>query len=310
MKADAPGKLVLSGAYAVLRGAPALVTAVDRRVFADTDREANFQSSEVLEGIKLLCANKAASAPPWYDASALRSDTEKLGLGSSAAICVASLAALIALEKKTESSTLDLSALRDELYPLARRAHQIAQGGGSGIDIAAACFGGTIAAQLSDSDLPKIHPVNLPTALCYEVLAHPGSASTAQFVRQVLSLEGTHASKFRSLMGKQSEASVLALRAAEENNAPGFVGALRGQLAALTGLGEAAGVPIVLPEVSRLNELLDGDSCLLPSGAGGGDVNLYVGPAPSSPAIREAASQMGLVSVPLSLGAPGVNVET
>ena len=33
---------------------------------------------------------------PWYDASPLRGGKEKLGLGSSAAICVASLGALVA----------------------------------------------------------------------------------------------------------------------------------------------------------------------------------------------------------------------
>ena len=35
MRARAPGKLVLSGAYAVLEGAPALVAAVDRYAVAD-----------------------------------------------------------------------------------------------------------------------------------------------------------------------------------------------------------------------------------------------------------------------------------
>jgi len=40
--ARAPGKLVLSGAYAVLSGAPALVVAVDRYVVADSARPAAF----------------------------------------------------------------------------------------------------------------------------------------------------------------------------------------------------------------------------------------------------------------------------
>src|SRR5690606_12116062 len=36
MKTKAPGKVVLSGAYAVLEGAPCIVTAVDRYVYADS----------------------------------------------------------------------------------------------------------------------------------------------------------------------------------------------------------------------------------------------------------------------------------
>ena len=39
MRARAPGKLVLSGAYSVLEGAPALVAAVDRYALADDARE-------------------------------------------------------------------------------------------------------------------------------------------------------------------------------------------------------------------------------------------------------------------------------
>ena len=38
MIAKAPGKLVVSGAYSVLEGAPAIVVAVDRYAVADTSR--------------------------------------------------------------------------------------------------------------------------------------------------------------------------------------------------------------------------------------------------------------------------------
>ena len=46
-RARAPGKLVLSGAYAVLSGAPALVAAVDRYVVADSARPTLFDAPEV-----------------------------------------------------------------------------------------------------------------------------------------------------------------------------------------------------------------------------------------------------------------------
>ena len=85
--ARAPGKLVLSGAYSVLSGAPALVVAVDRYVLADSTRPPAFLTPEVHAAI-------GERAAPWFDASALREGEKKLGLGSSAAILVASLAAL------------------------------------------------------------------------------------------------------------------------------------------------------------------------------------------------------------------------
>src|SRR6185437_2901148 len=87
--ARAPGKLVLSGAYAVLEGAPCLVAAVDRYAVADASRPATFVTDEV----RCAVAAGALARPPWFDASALRESapdgtSRKLGLGSSAAILV------------------------------------------------------------------------------------------------------------------------------------------------------------------------------------------------------------------------------
>jgi len=92
MIARAPGKVVLSGAYAVLEGAPALVAAIDRYAVADTGREATRVTPEVREAL----ARRSDGKAPWFDASELRDDSgeRKLGLGSSAAILVASLGAL------------------------------------------------------------------------------------------------------------------------------------------------------------------------------------------------------------------------
>src|SRR5579871_2078485 len=96
MRARAPGKLVLSGAYAVLEGAPCLVAAVDRYAVADAARPAPFVTDEVRAAVDA----GVLDAAPWFDASALRDrapdgTSRKLGLGSSAAILVASMAAAL-----------------------------------------------------------------------------------------------------------------------------------------------------------------------------------------------------------------------
>ncbi|AGP37561.1 hypothetical protein SCE1572_25545 [Sorangium cellulosum So0157-2] len=115
----APGKLVLSGAYAVLEGAPALVAAVDRYVVADPARQADLVTEEVQAAIDAGALDRAA----WFDASALRSAapdptagapagagappreaSRKLGLGSSAAILVATLAARAAAAAPTSAA--------------------------------------------------------------------------------------------------------------------------------------------------------------------------------------------------------------
>ncbi len=51
MKARAPGKIVLSGAYSVLEGAVALVAAVDRYAWADTERQPALVTAEVRQAM-------------------------------------------------------------------------------------------------------------------------------------------------------------------------------------------------------------------------------------------------------------------
>ena len=160
MKTRAPGKLVLSGAYAVLEGAPAIATAVDRFVVADALRTTPSPTPEV------TAAFEGAPAPA-VDASALfggASADQKLGLGASAAILVASLAAKLALER---GPLADLE-LASAVFPRAVRAHAEAQGGGSGVDVAASAFGGTIAFRRG-GERPEALAVKLPAELVFEV---------------------------------------------------------------------------------------------------------------------------------------------
>jgi phosphomevalonate kinase len=79
MRAAAPGKLVVTGAYAVLEGAPAIVFAVDRLAIADTATTTDRPTAEV----RAALGDRPA---PSFDASALENQGTKLGLGSSAAV--------------------------------------------------------------------------------------------------------------------------------------------------------------------------------------------------------------------------------
>ena len=79
---------MISGAYSVLHGAPAIVSAVARFATVDTERKASI----VTEEVKAALAREQAA--PWFDATELREGVRKLGLGSSAAVLVASLFAL------------------------------------------------------------------------------------------------------------------------------------------------------------------------------------------------------------------------
>lgn len=303
MIASAPGKLVLSGAYAVLRGAPALVAAVDRRVMVDAEREAIFETPEVSAGLQLF--DLGGRKHPWFDASALRDEGRKLGLGSSAAICAASLFAL--WYEGCEAPPNEEEWART-IFPIALRAHRMAQGGGSGIDVAAACFGGILEFRLdpSSSDgIPQLDSVGLPRELVVEVWASERAASTSEFVQRVFATEST-SPQFSEALARQSAASRMAAEAVRALDVLHFIVALRSQVQALFDLGSICNVPIVLPEVWALHQALDSASCFLPSGAGGGDVTLYFGRAPSDSSFRHQAQRAHLHRVDLALGAPGL----
>ncbi|WP_437804867.1 hypothetical protein [Sorangium sp. So ce1078] len=330
MIARAPGKLVLSGAYAVLEGAPALVAAVDRYAVADPARLADLVTEEVQAAIDAGALDRAA----WFDASALRSAapaapeppaaspgappreaSRKLGLGSSAAILVATLAARAAAAAPTMAAAAAAAASAGRpmpawdtraLFLAALAAHRRAQGGGSGVDVAASVYGGVLCCRLGPDGELAVTPHALPGGLAIEVFASDASARTSAMLERVRALAAREPEAHRALLGAAAEGARAATLAAD---ARAFVAAIDRQVHALAELGDRAGAPIVTPALARLRPAAAAEgAAVAPSGAGGGDVSLYVGGAPPSAAWLAAARAAGLERVPMSLGAPGVHV--
>jgi phosphomevalonate kinase len=297
--ARAPGKLVLSGAYAVLEGAPAVVAAVDRYVIADARRAAVRVTAEVRKALD----GRGGAEAPWFDAGALRDEArgQKLGLGSSAAILVASLAAL---ELSNEPGASDTDLAR-RVMPEALRAHRAAQGGGSGADVAASALGGILRFQRKAPDgPPRIDPMKLPEPLFFGVWSSPSSACTSDMLACVAALRRSRPADHRGVMDQLCRA---ALAAADAPNGARFVQACREQVEFLSRLGDLAGVPIVTSETRAFGRAAGDRGVILPSGAGGGDVVLYVGTEPPYEAIESEGRKLGFVPLPVSIGARGVH---
>jgi phosphomevalonate kinase len=295
VKARAPGKLVISGAYAVLEGAPAIVSAVDRFVTADAARPAERVTPEV----RAALANANA---PWFDASELRQGGQKLGLGSSAAILVASLAARVLAER----GPLADRELAAAVAAPALAAHAAAQAGGSGVDVAAAAYGGTLLFRRAAPTHAESVP--LPAAVHVETFWSGAEASTSALVSRVFSLQERDAAAFSRLLGAQAAAAEAAERALRAGDGAGLVAALAAQRHALTELGSAAGVAIVTPSARVLAGAAEREQATaLPAGAGGGDVLIFAGRSESSDGFRELAEQHGYLRLELRLGARGVH---
>jgi phosphomevalonate kinase len=296
MKARAPGKLVISGAYAVLEGAPAIVTAVDRYVIADATARASFVTPEVQAAL-------GAEAAPAFDAAALREGDAKLGLGSSAAILVASLAARTLLLE----GQLSDEALRESIFERALAAHARAQDGGSGIDVAASTYGGSLIAVRQGREL-AVGSVRLPAALHVSAWFSGEAASTRALLSRVHDWSARDAAGYRSTIGAQMRASERAAQAFRDADAPECVEALDAQYHALLELGRAAAVGIVTEAVTKLREVARRQGAtVLPSGAGGGDIALYVGLGPPSRPWTEQAGKLGHRALRLALEARGVH---
>jgi phosphomevalonate kinase len=335
IEALAPGKVVLWGEYAVLAGAPALVLAVDRYArctisvplrtgdgAGSATREwrftsAGFVAAPVTMGRAALCANvpPAADSPArtaWQvlqtlDRAALpeaadvsidtagfyRSGT-KLGLGSSAAVCVALYGALCEL----------LGA--DRSYATVAAIHRRMQGGrGSGIDVAAAWFGGLLRFR-RDLDLPadaapEIAPAALPEHLKVRFVwaGHPAVTSE-------------HLARFGAWRERGSTAELDALGAASATLfEPGdAMTQLREYVRRLDELDRAANLAIYDAAHRELHRLAAGSGVVYkPCGAGGGDIGAAFSYDPRAlERFLTTARDRGFAPITLETAAHGIDV--
>jgi phosphomevalonate kinase len=297
----APGKIVISGAYSVLEGAPALVGAVDRYVVADSSRRSAIVSEEVLAAYR----SGAIDIVPWFDAAGLRTrlpdgTTRKIGLGSSAAILVASITAVFS------NRISDEAELRRAVMPVALAAHREAQPLGSGVDVAASVHGGIVQCLRHEDGSLDVSPASLPEGLVFEVFTCPVASSTGQLLEKIETFKQADPTTYRTHM---DVAMAGARDAAATQDADAFIKAVSVQVEALGTLGRAAGAQIVIRAVAELHGLAAQEGAVFgPSGAGGGDIALWIGKTRPSEAFLARAAFHRLEPLGVIVGARGVYV--
>lgn len=197
VQASAPGKVVLSGEYAVLFGAPAICMAVNKRArvrvghargngctvtapgycdvegqFESTANGLNWTQGEQQYALldAVWNATDIASPKVLSNAATIVLDTEefvdnatqlKTGCGSSAALTVALAAAL---------------RRSDDVAAIARRAHaQLQEGAGSGVDVACSVHGGLIEYRMEEF---RTMAIDWPRGLQFRLLWSGVATST------------------------------------------------------------------------------------------------------------------------------------
>jgi phosphomevalonate kinase len=297
MKARAPGKLVLTGAYAVLEGAPAVVVAVDRHAVADTAHVAASPPAEVRAAF-------GAAAAPAIDVAALQdAGGRKLGLGSSAAAVVAALGARAA----ARGEDIATRSCREAIFDAAREAHARVQSGGSGVDIAASTFGGALRYTLGGG-APSIRALHVPPSLVLGTFFSGESARTSDLRARVDAARARRPDAYAPLARAMHDGAVAAADAFEAGDARAFVHAAAAYGRLLARLGHFADAPIVPAGWDGLSEHAVGEGgAFLPSGAGGGDVAVWLGTAVPSASFLARAAGLGLQSLALSVDPDGLS---
>lgn len=328
--ASAPGKLFLLGEYAVTTGAPAVICATQRRlecriigVPGDTRITIRRQTGEsylcptdvsIADQIPQPFRFAAVAALVGSHAAGLRNlniqiipgetldqGTPKVGLGGSAAVTAAVLAGLAVLP--------GAETIRDPRHRarLGVQAHRLAQGGGSGADVAAATLGGLVwigglgdgdpaetAAQAARSDLPKlsVERLQLPTGLGLRALATgrparsgPRAAHFQRAIRGNGPLGAAGAAGLMAWSDAMRDATEDFRTACHNDDPDTALRAMRAGGLLFGRLPSLSGIPVWSPELRRLQAGCAGEKQLSikPSGAGGGDCAIALIRAPEGP---------------------------
>jgi len=304
-KASAPGSLMLLGEHAVLHGKPALVCAVDKRIEVRLnprpDETVNIHSAlgEYSTNLNELTVEKPfqfvlgvikhfkGRIRRGCDIEITSNFSDKVGLGSSAAVTVATLAAIVTWQ--------DIRMTPIDMIRQGRNIIRAVQGLGSGADIAASVYGGIVAYQtqpLSAEKLSVTHPL---TAL-YAGYKTP----TVDVVKHVQAAFARQPELLRHLLNGIGQCTIDGLQMLRKKNWKGFGSIMNIQ----QGLMEALGVntPQLSAMINWLRDQQTTEGSKI-SGSGLGDCVIAWGECEGVPAIE------GTELIPVQMTLEGVRCE-
>jgi len=299
--ASAPGKLVVTGEFAVLAGAPAVVVGVDRRArvtvapadhwrldapgLGITSQPLDVADGRVAPATDPDLASRLAVVAATLDAAlaflaargatlaphAITTDTsafvtasgEKLGLGASAAVATALFAALV-------QRGLGVVPRSPDLLKEVVAAHRRAQGGGSGVDVAASVLGGTLVFTLDQERRPSLRLTELPSGLSVIAVWSGASQSTPVVLRALDAWRARDPAAHAEHTRRLTTLALAGVDALDRRAAAAFADAAGAYADAVDDLGRASGVELVSAMHRKLAAIVAAvGGRYKPSGAGG-----------------------------------------
>ena len=263
-------------------------------------QSADERLSFVKEAMEVTCTYLAEAGVEIDDFNlAVRSELDdasgvKYGLGSSAAVVVAVVTAIMVRFTKDEPD-------KDIIFKLAALAHVNIQGSGSGADIAASVYGGILQYSSfqaewllqASKNVSSIHELlemdwvylsikrlTLPATVSFCVGWTGKPASTTQLVSRILELKDDNPQAFEAFLLKSEQAVHTLLTGMEEENQELLFKGVKANREALATVGNKADVSIETALLGTLCDLADAlGGAGKPSGAGGGDCGIAFMPS-------------------------------
>ncbi len=322
VQVSAPGKLMLLGEHAVVYGRPCLVTAMDTRLTVTLTRvdAPTFSVNAPDVGVHGLSAalsdafreGRALAPGTRFIECALRLFHEQIGLSSGVAISTRSdFASTLGLGSSSAivaCTLLGLARLEgvelppERLFDWGLRVIRQVQGTGSGFDLAAAIYGGTLLYQAEPRCIEPLDTPNLPLLAVYSGI----KADTATYVGRVTARRAAHPAAVERIFDAMGALALAGREALLAQDWPRL-----GELLDMQhGLAHALGVDIPQTATLVFAAREAGAWGAKLSGAGGGDCVIALVPPDRRAAVIAAWQAAGGTLVDSVPHAPGVRLET
>ncbi|CQR48430.1 Homoserine kinase [Paraliobacillus sp. PM-2] len=350
-----PGKLLIAGEYAVTEpNQPGVVVAVNRYITVQItesnhnkldlpqlglenlswhydEKQVHFSINNnrlrfIHQAMQVVYRYLSDPIIPFHLTVSSELDDEsgkKYGLGSSAAIVVAVITAILKLQKEQEPT-------EDEIFKLASIAHFKTQGNGSCADIAASTYGGWLyyvafdgvwlleqldqpltIKELVSMKWPSLYVerLQLPKSLQFCVGWTGKAAATAPMVNKIRSYQRNNPKNYHAFLRDSLAAVQQIVQGCKENKITLVLDGIERNREVLRSISRLANVKIETPQLEKLAEIAATYGCGKSSGAGGGDCGIaFVEGENKSAQLRDAWQVAGIKALDLQPSTSGTSV--
>lgn len=233
-------------------------------------------------------------------------DNAKIGLGSSAAVTIATLRALFELTNTQYNPP--------KFFSMALKAHRAAQEGkGSGVDIAASIYGGLLQYIKPTSDSETVHPIEsipLPDNLFIIPVWTGYSVSTREFVGRVKRAQSDSPEAYQLIMRSLHDLASLGIENLQGGRINYFLEIVQEYGNVMGQLGQLADIDILSKVHREIREFVEQSGGVYkPSGAGGGDIGIAITTTPEMrQRIIESLGKKSYTVLDLTINQKGVNI--